>query len=163
MGRPMSPVCSPWACGAHPYLSPGVGSLDDCELEFGAGLRVETDDRQLPAGEVAVAGTAYDFSTKRRIGALAIDYAFRDLVRDGGGRAQVRLTGGDGRCAQLWFDESYAVLEIYTGDTLKPHRQRRGLAVEPMTAPPNAFATGDGVLRLEPAATTRHQWGVQLV
>jgi aldose 1-epimerase len=156
-------AAAPWACGAHPYLSPGAGLLDECELEFTAGLRVETDERQLPANEVVTAGTEYDFSTKRRISSLAMDYAFRGLVRDDDGRARVRLTGGDGRCVQLWLDESYALVEIFTGDTLKPHRRRRGLGVEPMTAPPNAFASGDGVIRLGPGTTTRHQWGVQLV
>lgn len=155
-------AAAPWACGAHPYLSPGVGLLDECELEFTAGLRVETDERQLPAAEVATAGTEYDFSAKRRIGSLEMDYAFRDVARDDDGRARVRLTGADGRCVQLWLDESYALLEIFTGDTLQPHRRRRGLGVEPMTAPPNAFASGDGLLRLESGATTRHQWGLQL-
>ena len=156
-------AAAPWACGAHPYLSPGAGLVDECDLGFTASLRVETDERQLPTYDVANAGTEYDFSTNRRIGALAIDYAFRQLARDGDGRAQVRLTGGDGRCAQMWLDESYALVEIYTGDTLKPDRRRRGLGVEPMTAPPNAFASGNGVFRLEPGAATRHQWGVQLV
>lgn len=160
--RNIGSAAAPWACGAHPYLSPGAGLVDECDLEFTAGLRVETGERQLPTGDVAIAGTDYDFSTKRRIGALAIDYAFRQLARDGDGRARVRLTGADGRCAQVWLDESYPLVEIYTGDTLKPHRRRRGLGVEPMTAPPNAFASGDGVLRLEPGATTRHQWGLQL-
>ena len=156
-------AAAPWACGALPYLSPGAGLIDECDLGFTAGLRVATDERQLPTYDVANAGTEYDFSTKRRIGALAIDYAFRQLARDGDGRAQVRLTGSDGRCAQVWLDESYALVEIYTGDTLKPDRRRRGLGVEPMTAPPNAFASGDGVLRLEPGATTRQQFGVRLV
>lgn len=156
-------AAAPWATGAHPYLSPGAGLIDECDLEFAAALRVETDERQLPTGDVAVAGTGYDFRAGRRVGSLALDYAFRQLARDGDARAWVRLTGGDGRCAQLWLDESYALVEIFTGDTLQPHRRRRGLGVEPMTAPPNAFASGDGVLRLEPHATTRHQWGVQLV
>jgi aldose 1-epimerase len=154
-------AAAPWACGAHPYLSPGAGLLDECELEFTAGLRVETDERQLPTGDVAAAGTVYDFSAKRRIGALAMDYAFRNLVRDDEGRAWVRLTGSDGRCTQLWLDKSYPVVEMFTGDTLRS--PRRGLGVEPMTAPPNAFASGDGVMRLEPGATTQHQWGVQLI
>jgi aldose 1-epimerase len=154
-------AAAPWACGAHPYLSPGAGLLDECELEFTAGLRVETDERQLPTGDVPAAGTVYDFSAKRRIGALAMDYAFRNLVRDDEGRAWVRLTGSDGRCTQLWLDKSYPVVEMFTGDTLRS--PRRGLGVEPMTAPPNAFASGDGVMRLEPGATTQHQWGVQLI
>ena len=47
-------------------------------------------------------------------------------------------------------------------DTLAPHRARRGLGCEPMTAPPNAFATGEGVIRLQPGETSTHVWGVRL-
>jgi aldose 1-epimerase len=158
----VGPTAAPWACGAHPYLSPGVGLLDECDLEFTAAVRIETDKRQLPVAEVANAGTEYDFSVKRRLGSPAIDSAFRDVARDGDGRARVRLTGVDGRCVQLWLDDSYPLVQVFTGDTLKPNRRRAGLGVEPMTAPPNAFASGDGVFRLEPGATTHHQWGVQL-
>jgi hypothetical protein len=32
-----------------------------------------------------------------------------------------------------------------------------------MTAPPDAFATGDGVIRLEPQQTVTNQWGVALI
>jgi aldose 1-epimerase len=158
----LGPAAAPWACGAHPYLAPGGGLVDDCELEFTAGLRIDTDERQLPIGDVPTAGTAFDFSTPHRIGDLAMDFAFRDLARDAEGRAWVSLTGTDGRTARLWLDASYPLVEVYTADTLAPHRRRRGLGVEPMTAPPNAFASGDGVIRLEPGRSSRHRWGVAL-
>lgn len=154
---------APWAYGAHPYLSPGSGLIDDCMLEFSAGVRVDTaNERQLPRGEVPVAGTPFDFSGGRRIADQEIDYPFRDVARDSGGRAWVRLTGSDGRRAQLWCDSSFRYVELYTGDTLSPDRRRRGLGVEPMTAPPNAFATGSDVLRLEPGESTTHVWGASL-
>jgi aldose 1-epimerase len=156
-------AAAPWACGAHPYLSPGAGLLDACTLEFSAGIRIDTDPaRQLPVGDVPVAGSPYDFSRARPIGGLAMDYAFKDLARDGDGRAWVRLTGVDGRRAELWCDSSYPLVEIYTGDTLQPHRRRRGLGVEPMTAPPNAFATGENLRRLEPGEAATHVWGARL-
>jgi aldose 1-epimerase len=154
---------APWAYGAHPYLSPGTGLIDDCTLEFAADVRVDTDDeRQLPRGEVPVRGSAYDFSGGRRIGEQEIDYPFREVARDSVGRAWVRLTGSDGRRAQLWCDSSFPYVELYTGDTLSPDRRRRGLGVEPMTAPPNAFATGEHLLRLEPGESTTHTWGASL-
>jgi len=153
---------APWACGAHPYLSPGVGLIDAATLEFAAGLRIDTDNRQLPKAEVAVAGTEYDFSEARPIGPLEIDYAFKDVARDGAGRAWVRLTGTDGRRAELWCDASYPLVELYTGDALASDRKRHGLGVEPMSAPPNAFATGQGVIRLAPGQSTAHIWGARL-
>ena len=154
---------APWACGAHPYLSPGDGVIDDAELELQASLRVDSDPvRQLPTAVVPTSGTPYDFATRRRLGDLEIDFAFRGLERDADGRAWVRLTGTDNETAALWVDATYPLVEIFTGDTLAPHRRRRGLGVEPMSAPPNAFATGEDVIRLEPEQTIVHRWGVQL-
>lgn len=153
----------PFACGQHPYLSPGTGLLDDAELELDAATRITTDaERQLPTGREPVEGTAFDFRTRRRIGALAIDYGYADLARDAGGRATVRLWGADGRCAELWVDGAYPIVEIYTGDTLAPHRRRRGLGAEPMSCPPNGLQTGEGVLRLEPGESAVARWGVRL-
>ncbi len=53
------------------------------------------------------------------------------------------------------------MLQLYTGDTLAPERRRLGLAAEPMTCPPNAFQTGDGIVRLEPGDTFVGRWGVR--
>lgn len=153
----------PYGHGQHPYLSPGSGTVNECTLALRAGTRVTTDpQRQLPTGTVPVAGSEYDFSTPRRIGDLEMDHAFTDLGRDEDGRAWVHLTGTDGAVAQLWVDETYPIVEIYTADTLQPPRRRRGLGTEPMTCPPNAFASGDGVIRLEPGQSHTTTWGARL-
>jgi aldose 1-epimerase len=156
-------VALPYGCGQHPYLSGGGGLLDRCELELAAGTRILTDEeRQLPTGSEAVAGTPFDFQVRRPIGDLRCDFAFSDLERDAGGRAWVRLWRPDGTCAEAWVDEGYPYVEIYTGDTLAPERRRRGLGTEPMSCPPNAFQTGQQVIRLEPGATVTHRWGARL-
>jgi aldose 1-epimerase len=153
----------PFAAGQHPYLSPGDGPIDPCTLEAPGRTRIITDsERQLPTGEESVDGTGFDFRRARLLGDQRIDFAFSDLTRDGDGRARVRLTGSDSRTAELWVDESYPIVELYTGDTLAPARRRRGLGCEPMTAPPNAFQTGHGVVRLEPGQTVRLAWGARL-
>jgi aldose 1-epimerase len=152
---------APYGTGHHPYLSPGSGLVDDCALVLPAATRVLTDSRQLPTGTEPVEGTKYDFRAPQQIGSLEIDHAFRDLSRSGG-LAEVRLTGPDGRTAALWVDETYPLVEVFTGDTLSPDRRRRGLGVEPMTCPPNAFATGEDVLRLEPGQRVTTTWGVRL-
>lgn len=154
---------SPYGCGQHPYLSPGEGPIDDCTLYLEADTRILTDpDRQLPIGVQSVEDTAYDFRDGRRLGDLLIDHAFTDLHRDSDGRAWVRLTRTDGRVAQLWVDDAYPIVEIYTGDTLSADRRRRGLGAEPMTCPPNAFQSGDRVIRLEPGASASTRWGAAL-
>ncbi len=153
----------PYGCGHHPYLSPGDGLVDDCVLELDAATWITTDPvRQLPTGTESVAGSPYDFRAGRRIGDVAVDFAFTDLARDAAGRAWVRLTAPDGSRTELWADETFPVLEIYTGDTLAPARARRGLAAEPMTCPPNAFRSGEGLLRLEPGQSVTTAWGAQL-
>ena len=152
----------PFAMGQHPYLSPGDGLIDDCVLQVDATTRIVTDDRQLPTGTEPVEGTPCDFRSPRRLGPLEMDSALKDLVRDGAGRAWVRLTGRDGRCAALWVDERYPLVELFTGDTLPPGRRRAGLGTEPMSCPPNGFQTGEDVVRLEPGQSTAAAWGVTL-
>jgi len=137
--------------------------VDDCTLELRAAVRIDTDpDRQLPTGPEPVQGTQFDFRSARRIGSLEIDYAFTDLDRDPDGRAWVRLGCPDGRTVEMWIDSAYPVAEIYTADTLAPARQRRGLGAEPMSAPPNALATGELIVRLEPGDEHVGRWGVRL-
>ncbi len=153
----------PYGCGQHPYLSPGQGHIDDATLELDASTRIVTDDvRQLPTGTEPVEGTAFDFRRGRQLGGQQVDFAFTDLARDGEGRAWARLTGTDGRRAEIWVDSSFPIIEIYTGDTLAPERRRLGLGCEPMTCPPNAFQSGEGVIRLEPGQTVTTSWGARL-
>jgi len=153
----------PYGNGQHPYLFPGEGLVDACTLQAPGATRITTDDeRQLPTGTEAVQGTAYDFRSPRRLGELAIDYAFTDLERDSGGRAWVRLTGDDEHTAELWMDESYPLVELYTADTLSDARKRTGLGCEPMTCPPNAFQSGHGLVRLEPEESLTTTWGARL-
>jgi len=154
----------PYGCGQHPYLSPGTGLIDDCEIELDAGTRILTSaDRQLPTGSEPVDGTPYDFRRARRLGDLRVDHAFTDLARDDDGRAWLRLHGSDGMTAQLWVDTTYPLVEVFTSDTLAADRRRTGLGAEPMTCPPNAFQTGEQVTRLEPEASITTAWGVELV
>lgn len=153
----------PYGCGHHPYLSPGEGEIDECELQMDAATRVlTTPDRGLPTGTEPVSGTRFDFAEPKPVGNLKIDHAFTDLRRDADGRAWARLRGGDGNTVQLWVDSSYPVIELYTADTLAPQRQRRGLAAEPMTCPPNAFQTGSNLTRLEPGDAIVTRWGISL-
>jgi aldose 1-epimerase len=154
----------PYACGQHPYLSPGADTtLDACILELRAATRIDTDpERQLPTGTTPVEGSDYDFRSARPIGALQVDNAFIHLERDAEGRVWVKLGCPDGRTVELWADEAYPVIEIYTADTLAPERRRRGLGAEPMTAPPNALATGELIVRLEPGQEHVARWGVRL-
>jgi aldose 1-epimerase len=153
----------PYGAGQHPYLSPGAGLIDGCDLLLPAATRVLVDaERRLPCGREAVCGGDYDFRHARPIAGVRLDDAFTDLERDPGGNATVVLIAADGARVELWMDERYSFVELYTGDTLAPHRRRGGLAVEPMTCAPNAFRSAEGLARLEPGASLTSRWGVRL-
>jgi len=153
---------APAAVGAHPYLTAGTQLVDEATLVIPAATRLPTGEQQIPTGTEPVDGTPYDFREPRRLGDLHIDYAFGELIRDPDGRARVRLAGPDGRWAALWVDESFPWVEIFTGDALPdPSRRRQGLGVEPMSAPPNGLATGEGLVTLEPDGTWSGHWGIE--
>jgi aldose 1-epimerase len=153
----------PYGVGQHPYLSPGGDLIDECTLELPAATRILTDsERQLPYGREAVEGTPYDFRAQRPLRNQRLDDPFTDLTRDDAGDATVALSMPDGARVELWMDERYPFVELYSGDTLHPSRRRRGLGVEPMSCAPNAFQSGEGLIRLEPGETITSRWGARL-
>jgi aldose 1-epimerase len=161
--RNQGETAAPFGAGQHPYLSPGTGTIDDCALELPAATVILVDtERSLPSGSRPVQGGPLDFHSARKIGSLELDSPFTDLIRDTDGLARTRLTASDGACVELWVDGAYRVLEVFTGDTLAPGRRRTGLAVEPMTCPPNALASGQQLLRIEPGESARMTWGAAL-
>ena len=152
----------PYACGSHPYLTVGTPTVDDAELHLPARTWLPTDDDQIPTGRAEVAGTVLDFRSPAPIGDVRVDHAFTDLARGADGLARAVLRNpADGRETELWVDGAYPWLEVFTGDALAEDEQRRrGLAVEPMTAPPNALQTGEDVVRLGPGETHAARWGI---
>jgi aldose 1-epimerase len=154
-----SDLSAPFGIGFHPYLTVGV-PVDGASLTLPASRRLLTDERALPDGEEDVDGTPFDFRGARTIGATQLDTCLTGLVRDDDGRVRARVEAGE-RAVELWADAGFAYLQAYTGDTLEPvSRRRAAIAIEPMTCPPNALATGTDVIRLEPRATWTGTWGI---
>jgi aldose 1-epimerase len=150
----------PYGCGAHPYLTLGTSTVDRLSLRVPARSVLDSDERGLPIAVRTVDGTEHDFRRPTEIGSTKLDNAFADLERDGDGLARVELHDREsGRVLTLWVDESYPYLMVFTGDPL-PDVNRRSLAVEPMTCPPNAFRTGEALIRLEPGGSTTSAWGI---
>ncbi|MGD0881560.1 MAG: aldose 1-epimerase family protein [Acidimicrobiales bacterium] len=151
----------PFGLGFHPYLTVGTTTVDQARLRVPARRRLISDDRGLPTGSVAVAGTEYDFTQGRPIGVTRLDTAFCDLSRDGDGRVRVEFDHPDGDAgATLWADERFGYLMVFTGDTLDEGSRRTALAVEPMTCPPDAFRSGTDIAVLRPGARWSGSWGI---
>jgi aldose 1-epimerase len=153
---------APYGFGAHPYLTLGR-PIDECELTLPAGRYLEADEREIPVGAPRdVAGTPLDFRSPRRLGDTTINSAYTDLRRDADGLVRVRL--GDGaRAVTLWADEAHPWLEVYTGDESPGALRRAGLGVEPMSCPPNAFASGVDLIALEPGEEFSGVWGIAAI
>ncbi len=151
---------APYGAGSHPYLRAGTQAVDDCLLSLPASRWLPADGRGIPTGPAQdVSGTEFDFRTPRPIGRTQLDHAFTGLDRAGDGRVWVRLAGGGTEVA-LWAGPGYQWLQVFTGDTLGERARRRALAVEPMTCPPNAFASGIDLLMLDPGDAITHSWGI---
>lgn len=154
----------PYGLGFHPYVAAAPGStIDECALTLDVRRRLVPDELLIPKGDEPVADGDYDFRTARRVGALTLDDAFADVVRDHQGRSWARLEGVDGRTAAVWADHNFGYWQAYSADRLPDPMARRAMALEPMTAAPNAFNTGDGLLRLAPGESFAAVWGATLL
>jgi len=153
----------PFAVGFHPYLAAFGGPVDDAVLRLPAASWYEADGRGLPVGRHRVDGGPLDFRDGRAVGAAVLDTALGDLGRDDAGRVEVVLEAGDGSDrTSLWMDGAFTHVMLFTGDTLADtRRRRRGLAVEPMTAPVDALRSGEGLVVLHTDEVFRASWGVR--
>jgi aldose 1-epimerase len=150
----------PYGAGAHPYVTVGTATVDSAVLRIPAQTVLDADQRGLPIGSSPVDGTEYDFRRPRPLRTTVLDHCFTGLERDHDGLARVGLEDPETRrVVTVWVDASYPYLMLFTGDPL-PDVSRRSLAVEPMTCPPNAFRTGEAVIRLEPGESTTGAWGI---
>ncbi|MEO5711403.1 MAG: aldose 1-epimerase family protein [Nocardioidaceae bacterium] len=160
----LSPTPAPYALGGHPYLRAGPGPVDDWELTLPASTRLLTDERLVPTGREDVRDTDLDFRMARPIRGTSLDTAFTDLDRDASGRVEVTLRDpAADQGVLLWMDAKHYYVQVFTGDGL-PQHARASLAVEPMTAPADAFNSGEGLVTLAPAGTDGDEhsasWGI---
>lgn len=162
----IGPAAAPYGVAAHPYLVAGEGTVDDWNLELPAQKVLQvTEDRLIPT-ELAQVGSPgaeeYDFRQSRPVGSVRIDHAFTGLIRHPTGQATVRLTRADGTgTAMIWGTECPWV-QIHTADAPEAGA-RHGLAVEPMTCPPDAFNTKTDLAILQPGETHTARWTIQAI
>jgi aldose 1-epimerase len=147
---------APFGAGSHPYLATRGHALADTTLRLPARETLVVDDKQVPVGARSVAGSTHDLLRGRRLRGLRLDDAFTALTTEHGrGVAELRTPAGG---AQLWFDETYTFLQVFTADPLT--RNQPGVAIEPMTCAPNAFNTGAGLIVLDPGGAWTGSWGI---
>jgi len=151
---------APLGLSLHPYLvAPGDG-VAGWTFELPADTVLDVDpDRLLPRNRKPVAGTSFDFRTGRRIGDTEIDHAYTDLAPGADGVA-ASLLDDAGVGVRMSWDRRSPWVQVHTTDAPDSPVHRRCLAVEPMTCPPDAFASGTDVITLEPGGSAG--WGCRL-
>lgn len=151
---------APVAVGTHPFVT--IGDVDPGELvlTLPAATRFPVDERLLPSPEEPVDGTALDFRAGRRLADVQLDDAFGGVQRDDDGIARHTLTAPDGRRVVLWAGKDFDYVQAFT--TEKYPGQRKAVAIEPMTAPADAFNSGTGLRHVAPGDTWTLDWGIEM-
>ena len=163
----MSAEQAPYAAGAHPYLCVGDGPVDQLELTLPAATALVADERKRPVATEGVDGGELDFRVSRPVRSTVLDTTFTDLERDEWGRATTTVRDPrTGEGVSLWVDPAWTHLQVYTADDAG-RGPRRSLAVEPMTAPPDALRSGTDLVVLAPAGSPGDEhsgsWGIRAV
>lgn len=138
-------AAAPYGCGSHPYITVGGEDVDNCELSFRAGKVLLTDPKLQPTELLDTAGTDFEFAEARMLASQSLDHAFTDLPK---GDWNVTLRNPALKLAAVVEASGTDApwLQLYSGEL----RGRKGLAVEPMTCPPDAFNSGKDLAVLEP-------------
>jgi len=149
-----------------------------------------TDDRLVPVGTRPVGDReGFDFREGHAIGDLFVDHAFTDLdfgpadgaSADGApadgtpadgtsadgtsGEAQearvtATVTARDGHGVTMSWGRELPWVQVHTADRPEPENDRVGLAVEPMTCPPDAFNSGHDLVLLAPGESHAASWTI---
>ncbi len=148
---------APVAVGSHPYLTVGGAATGDLRIESSGATRFVVDDQLVPVGEEPV-DAATDLRGGPRVGDLDLDTAYTELTRGSDGLVRHVLTAPDGRSVTLWQGEGFDFVQVFTTDRYPG--QELAIAIEPMTAPGDAFNSGRGLRWLAPGETWSLNWGI---
>jgi aldose 1-epimerase len=142
---------APFGVGMHPYFRCGADA-DDTALTLRVRSCLLLDHAGVPNGELQ----GYD-GDLGRIGDRVLDLVLR---RDGAPQQVTAEIAGPAGTLHLGAGRSFGWLVVFTGDTLPPAERRRAVAVEPLTCPPNAFATSTDVIGLDPGGRWSDHWSL---
>lgn len=137
---------APYGVGIHPYLTCNLMPVDEYLLQLPANQVYAVDEHTNPTMLHDVDELDLNFSQPKNIGDTRIDHTFKAQSS----KWEMKITHPQkGLSVSLHADQPW--LQVYSGEKL--HRQ--GLAVEPMSCPPNAFNSGTDLILLEPRKTHR--------
>lgn len=130
----------PLADGWHPYFQLG-GRIDDYEFQASTETMIEFDEGLIPTGKLI-----HDpaFAAAVRIGSRQLDNCF--VVQPIEQRpCAVLYNPGNGVYVSIFANSRYPYLQLYT----PPHR--KSMAIENLSAAPDCFNNGMGLVMLSPS------------
>lgn len=161
----LSDLRAPYGTGAHPFLRVGDVPAAELELTVAAERYLEVDERLNPVELRDVEGTAFDVRDAKRVAQLELDTAYTGVgfgdVVDGRG-ISAWVAAPDGARTILRQDVDWPWVQAFTTDIYAtPDGPISAVAVEPMTAPPNALNSGDDLIWLQPGDEWQGGWDLR--
>jgi aldose 1-epimerase len=151
-----------WAVGAHPYFRIGETPIELLTVRIDRPQYTQLDERLLPVAVRPVDGTAFDLRLARAVKDVDVNTAYGDLEALIGRSEAAWLESPDGSRLALWLDEEFQWIQAYTPrDFPRPEGPGLAVALEPMTAAPDALNSGLGLAHIAPGATWEASWGVR--
>ena len=148
----------PFGIGAHPYLRAGDTPTDDCVLTVSATTNIPLSGG-IPTGPAVPVEHDLDLRDGRPVKELQLDHAFGGCApADGDTLVRHRLAAPDGT-TELWAEPVFGFAQVFTPPDLVD--RGRAVAGEPMTCPPDALNSGDGLITLAPDETWTGSWGIR--
>ena len=154
---------APYALGGHPYFKIAGVETEDLYLRSAAETVLVVDDRQIPIGTMPTEQSRFDLRSGVRVGDNFLDHDFTDLPRDSDGLAHTYLTAPDGRGFDIWQDEEFKHVVIFTPDFYLDElgsEKRYACAIEPQTSGPNSFNSGEDLNWLKQGQKFVATWGI---
>jgi aldose 1-epimerase len=152
---------APAAIGTHPFFQIGDVDTEDLTLTVHGSTRFPVDERLNVSAEVSVEGTDYDLRGGRRVADIDMDDAFGDVAPDAN-LVTAKLVAPDGRSISLWQDDNFPYVQVFTTRIFpRGTGTITAIAIEPMTAPANAFNTGQSLKWINPGEAWQATWGIR--
>ncbi|WP_218220936.1 hypothetical protein [Nesterenkonia sp. Act20] len=145
---------APFGAGFHPYLTAGGASLKECRLRLPARTMLRTSPDGAVTGRETVSGD-FDLTNGPLLAGRRIDHAFTDLPPEGWTAELVH--GPSGFVVRMIADSPW--VQVYTGERI----DRAGVAIEPMSCPPNALNSGEDLVHLAPGEWFRMGYSIEAI
>jgi aldose 1-epimerase len=146
---------APVAIGAHPYLRVGDVPTEELTLELPAVGRFTLDEALIPVAEGPLTGEHAALPTGMPLGERTLNECY---VR-AAGWSPACVVAPDGAAVELDADDDFAFLQVFVCDDFpRAAGPARAIAVEPMTAPPDALNSGRGLRWLDPGEDWALGW-----